>query len=157
LLLANAIYDYELLSKEAVPKLLNLSKFSLRTLFRRKKSGDNGFGFSKHIQDFLSTDSVGKYMFRELNRLKQEKQNASWERLWMGGFGELTLIGPMLLMVLHRDLNTSIITASVATVLFAIFLAVTARSFAGKDILAAVAAYAAVLVVFVSTSMTPIS
>jgi hypothetical protein len=96
-------------------------------------------------------------MFRELNRsirLEREKENAFWER----GFGGIALMGPMLLlMVLRRDLNTSIITASVATVLFAIFLAVTARSLAGKDVLAAVAAYAAVLVVFVGTSMTPIS
>jgi hypothetical protein len=99
-------------------------------------------------------------MFRELNReirLEREKENAFWERLWMGGFGGIALIGPMLLMVLRRDLHTSIITASVATFLFASFLAVTVRSLEGKDILAAVAAYAAVLVVFVGTSMTPIS
>jgi predicted cation transporter len=63
----------------------------------------------------------------------------------------------MLLMVLHRDLHTSIITASVATVLFASFLAITARSLEGKNVLAAVAVYAAVLVVFVGTSLTPIS
>jgi hypothetical protein len=128
--------------------------------FGRKNHGDSDIEMSQDIRNFLSKDPKGKYMFRELNReirLDREKQNAFWERLWMGGFGGIALIGPMLLMVLHRDLNTSIITASVATVLFAIFLAVTARSLAGKDVLAAVAAYAAVLVVFVGTSMTPIS
>jgi hypothetical protein len=115
---------------------------------------------SQDVRHFLSADLKGKYMFRELNReirLEREKKNASWERLWMGAFGGIALIGPMHLMVLHRDLHTSIITASVATTLFAIFLAVTARNLAGKDVLAAVAAYAAVLVVFVGTSMTPIS
>jgi hypothetical protein len=99
-------------------------------------------------------------MFRELNReirLEREKENAFWERLWMGGFGGTALIGPMLLMVLRRDSHTSIITASVATFLFASFPAVAVRILEGKDVLAAVAAYAAVLVVFVGTSMTPIS
>jgi hypothetical protein len=103
-------------------------------------------------------------MFRELNRdirlereKERKKENDFWERLWMGGFGGIALIGPMLLMVLHRDLHTSIITASVATFLFASLLAVTARSLEGKDVLAAVAAYAAVLVVFVGTTLTPIS
>jgi hypothetical protein len=100
-----------------------------------------------------------KYLFRELNReirLQQETKKAFSERLWMGAFGGLALIGPMLLMVLHRDLNTSVITASVATILFALILAMMGRSLAGKDVLAATAAYAAVLVVFVGTSMAPI-
>lgn len=115
----------------------------------------------KRRQDLLSETPtlMQKYMFRELNReirLEREKKNAFSERLWMGAFGGIALIGPMLLMVLHRDLNTSIITASVATVLFALLLAVAARSLGGKDVLAATAAYAAVLVVFVGTSMAPI-
>jgi hypothetical protein len=99
-----------------------------------------------------------KYNFRELNReirLERQRKNAFSERLWMGGFGGIALIGPMLLMVLHRDLNTSITTASVATVLFALLLAVAGRNLGGNDVLAATAAYAAVLVVFVGTSMAP--
>lgn len=99
----------------------------------------------------------GKYMFRELNReirLAQERRKALLERLWMGAFGGVALIGPMLLMVLHRGLNTSVITATVATGLFTIVISINAKDLGGKDILATVAAYAAVLVVFVGTSLT---
>jgi hypothetical protein len=67
------------------------------------------------------------------------------------------LIGPMLLMVLNYNRNTTLIITSVATVVFTLMLAVFARGMAGKDVLAAVAAYAAVLVVFVGTSITPSS
>lgn len=63
----------------------------------------------------------------------------------------------MLLMVLNYTRNTTLITTSVATVVFTLMLAVFARGMAGKDVLGAVAAYAAVLVVFVGTSITPIS
>jgi len=99
-------------------------------------------------------------LFRELNReirLEREIKKAYSERLWMGAFGGVALIGPMLLMVLHRGLNTSIITASVATALFALLLAIGAKNLHGKDVLAATAAYAAVLVVFVGTSMAPVT
>jgi len=99
-------------------------------------------------------------MFRELNReirLERQKESAYSERLWMGIFGGVALIGPMLLMVLHRDRNTSVITTSVATLLFAVLLTRTARELEGKDVLAATAAYAAVLVVFVGASLAPVS
>lgn len=100
------------------------------------------------------------YNFRELDksgRLRREKAKAAYERLSMGAFGGITLIAPMLIMVLHRSLNTSLIVSSASTVLFALALALAARSLRGMDVLAATAAYAAVLVVFVGTSMTPIS
>ena len=157
--LANAIRDYEVLSEEDVPyPTPKPSKFLIAAIFGQKTSYEPDLEQLRQLHDARA--DWGTYMFRELNReirLEREKENAFWERLWMGGFGGIALIGPMLLMVLRRDLNTSIITASVATVLFAIFLAVTARSLAGKDVLAAVATYAAVFVVFVGTSMTPIS
>ena len=56
-----------------------------------------------------------KYNFRELDkisRLAREKSRASYERLWMGAFGGLALIAPMLLMSLDRSLKTSLITSS---------------------------------------------
>jgi hypothetical protein len=70
----------------------------------------------------------------------------------MALFGGVSLIGPMLIMTLHPSRNTSLITTSVATFLFAIALALGATDTAGKDVLAATAAYTAVLVVFVGTS-----
>lgn len=98
--------------------------------------------------------------FRELDkrgRLLRERKHDSLERLFLGSFGGIMLIGPMLLMVLNYSRNTTLITTSVATVLFTLMLAVFAHGMAGKDVLAAVAAYAAVLVVFVGTIITPLS
>lgn len=63
----------------------------------------------------------------------------------------------MILMVLKPDRNTSLVTVSVATVLFIRVLAIGGKGLGGKDVLAATAAYAAVLVVFVGTSMAPAS
>jgi hypothetical protein len=73
------------------------------------------------------------------------------ERITMGLLGGLALIGPMLLMVLHKDLLTTLLTVGVSTILFAAALSVFTQ-LQGETVLASVAAYAAVLVVFVGTS-----
>jgi hypothetical protein len=70
----------------------------------------------------------------------------------MALFGGVSLIVPMLVMTLYPSQNTSLTTTSIATFIFAIALAIGATDTAGKDVLAATAAYAAVLVVFVGTS-----
>ncbi|KAN0122865.1 hypothetical protein V8E51_001191, partial [Hyaloscypha variabilis] len=101
-----------------------------------------------------------KNNFRELDKAAREardKHKASSERLWMGSFGGLALIVPMLIMVLHRSVHGSLIVTSVGTVLFAVALALAARSLKGMDVLAATAAYAAVLVVFVGSSLPPVA
>jgi len=101
-----------------------------------------------------------KNNFREVDKAAREardKHKASSERLWMGSFGGLALIVPMLIMVLDRGVKTSLIVTSVGTVLFAFALALAARTLKGMDVLAATAAYAAVLVVFVGTSLPPVS
>jgi hypothetical protein len=103
---------------------------------------------------------VNRLKMRELDqrgRMLRMERNASLERLILGIFGGIMLLGPMLLMVLNYNRNTTLITTSVATVLFTLVLATFARGMAGKDVLAAVAAYAAVLVVFVGTSTAPLS
>ena len=70
----------------------------------------------------------------------------------MGVCGGLALITPMLLIVLHKDEVTTLATASVVNMLFALGLAFLGRKLKGQEVLACVAAYAAVLVVFVRTS-----
>jgi hypothetical protein len=70
----------------------------------------------------------------------------------MGVCGGLALIAPMLLMVLHKDQITTLATASVATMLFALGLAFLGENLKGQEVLACVAAHAAVLVVFVGTN-----
>ncbi|KAJ5629702.1 hypothetical protein N7528_003359 [Penicillium herquei] len=77
-----------------------------------------------------------------------------WERIFMGVCGGVALIAPMLLMVLHKTQATTLATTSVATILFALMLALLGKDLRGQDVLAAVAAYAAVLVVFVGASST---
>lgn len=93
--------------------------------------------------------------FREVGRAGREgreRHRLKIERLVMGIFGGVALIGPVILMVLHSSTATSLITTSVATVLFAMVLAVFGNKFTGQDVLGVTAAYAAVLVVFIGTS-----
>ena len=100
---------------------------------------------------------VGNLGFRELDPLgreKRSKKTALTERLFMAMFGGVALIAPMLIMTLHPSRNVSLVTTSFATFIFALILAVGATNSAGKDVLAATAAYAAVLVVFFGTNTT---
>lgn len=85
-------------------------------------------------------------------RNESERLALFLERFGMGILGGVALIGPMLIMVLHRDLLTTLLTTSVATVLFAGFLSYWGQSTNGETVLGMVAAYAAVLVVFVGTN-----
>lgn len=71
-----------------------------------------------------------------------------WERITMGLLGGIAFIAPMLMMVLHQDLLTTLITVSASTILFAAALSFFTQ-LQGEKVLASVAAYAAVLVVFV--------
>jgi hypothetical protein len=75
-------------------------------------------------------------------------------RLSMALFGAIALISPTLIMSLRSSLHTSLITTSVATVLFGLALAFGATDSSGKDVLAATSAYCAVLIVFVGTSLS---
>ena len=74
-----------------------------------------------------------------------------WQRITMGFLGGLALIGPMLFMVLYKDLLATLLTVSVSTIVFAAALAFFTQ-LRGETVLASVAAYAAVLVVFVGSS-----
>lgn len=108
----------------------------------------------------VAEKTAGNLGFRELDQKGREERSqkqAFTERVVMAMFGGAALIGPMLIMTLHPSRNTSLITVSVATFVFALALAFIARDSAGKDVLGATAAYAAVLVVFVGTSMAPTS
>ncbi|TVY39656.1 hypothetical protein LOCC1_G008226 [Lachnellula occidentalis] len=73
------------------------------------------------------------------------------ERLMYGIVGGLALIGPMLVMVLHNTVLTSLLTVSVATILFA-GLSALYLEIGPMQLIGATAAYAAVLVVFVGTT-----
>jgi hypothetical protein len=76
---------------------------------------------------------------------------SAWKRFYTAILGSLALLAPMLLMVLHHDQTTSLATVCVSVVLFAL-----AAAFFLKESLATVvsivAAYTAVLIVFVGTT-----
>jgi hypothetical protein len=73
------------------------------------------------------------------------------ERIGMACLGGMFLIGPMLIMVLHPSRLTSLLTSSMCVLAFGLVLS----WFLEKpfEVLSAAAAYAAVLVVFVGTSV----
>lgn len=102
----------------------------------------------------------GELNFRQLNKEVRDdlvRRQTFTERLWMGGFRGIALIGPVLLISLNRHLVTSLVTCSVETALFTLILAKLAKNLKGQEFSGATAAYAAVLVVFVGTSTIPIS
>ena len=92
--------------------------------------------------------------FRQRTLVNKERSfKAFLLRFFMALFGGVALVGPMILMVLHHDRTTSLSTTSVAVFLFAIVVACFSK--AGPEaITGAVAAYAAVLVVFVGTGQS---
>jgi hypothetical protein len=69
----------------------------------------------------------------------------------MAIFGGAALIGPMLLMVLYKPPLTLQLIESIAVFVFALVVAIFSNA-EPETVLAALAAYAAVLVVFVRTS-----
>ena len=122
--------------------------FKLMAKLRRNRSQPSNI--AKRMRS-----KAGNLGFRELDqdgRISRQREKAFTERVVMAMFGGIALIGPMLIMTLHKSENTSLITVSVATFIFALVMAVAAKESAGKDVLGATAAYAAVLVVFVGTS-----
>jgi hypothetical protein len=86
---------------------------------------------------------------RYVNRDRSIK--AFWKRLLIALFGGTTLVGPMLIMKLHDGRATALATTSVAVFLFAICIAKFSNALP-EVIVSAVAAYAAVLVVFVGVN-----
>ncbi|KAI0153050.1 hypothetical protein GGR57DRAFT_154370 [Xylariaceae sp. FL1272] len=89
-----------------------------------------------------------------VGRSTLRRKSAFSSRLAMALFGGIALIVPTIIMALHQSVQTCLITTSVATVVFAVILAFGARDATGKDVLAATAAYTAVLVVFLGSSVS---
>lgn len=71
----------------------------------------------------------------------------------MALFGGIALIIPTVIMAKFEGINISLIITSVLVFIFALILAFGATDSTGKDVLGMTAAYTAVLVVFVGTSI----
>ena len=76
---------------------------------------------------------------------------AFWKRFYFAMFGGIAPVGPMLLMVFYKHRLTSLLTVSVSVFVFGLGMAKYSTA-NPEGIMAAVAAYAAVLIVFVGTS-----
>lgn len=124
--------------------------FKVRDWVKYTRFPDKAPGGDYHLST-LQFRVIDGYITQE----RKEKQERG-ERLAMAIFGGGALIGPTLIMTLHSGLTTSLVTVCLATLFFALALA-RFSTYSGKDILAATAAYAAVLVVFVGTSLSPSS
>ncbi|KAI8951208.1 hypothetical protein F4801DRAFT_304588 [Xylaria longipes] len=88
-------------------------------------------------------------IFKQRNKVNRDR---SWKafilRFSMALFGGIALIGPMLLMVLHKDMTTDLATTSGAVFIVAIIISIYSTA-TPEGIVGTIAAYAAVLVVFV--------
>jgi len=89
-------------------------------------------------------------------------RDVNYQQAWIKGFqirfggavlGGVFLIFPMWLIILHRTLYTGLVTATVLVVVFGLIMALSLSTL--MDVVSATAAYAAVLVVFVSLTTTP--
>lgn len=89
-----------------------------------------------------------------MSRAQRAKKLASTSRLAMALFGGMALIIPTVIMAKFEGVNVSLITTSVSVIIFGFILAYGATDSTGKDVLAATAAYTAVLVVFIGTSLS---
>jgi len=83
--------------------------------------------------------------------IRQREVEAIGRRFGVALVGGMALLIPMLIMVLHKDLLTTLLTVSVAIIIFSVLIAIYSHQ-TTSEILTLTAAYAAVLVVFVGTS-----
>lgn len=81
------------------------------------------------------------------------RKGALASRLVMTTFGGVTLMTPTIIMAKVNRLNVSLGVTSAFVFVFGIIMAFGAKDGTGKDVLAATAAYAAVLVVFIGTTL----
>jgi VIT1/CCC1 family predicted Fe2+/Mn2+ transporter len=123
---------------------------------------NSGIQISKQLATVATGNDVklkeiGSLGFRELDkrrRLERERLGTFMLRLRMGLFGGVALLVPIIIMALIPNLVIGLIVTSVATVLFSVVIVTYATDSSGKDVLASTAAYAAVLAVFIGTSLT---
>lgn len=89
------------------------------------------------------------------DRLWKEQRSVSklLNRIRMALFGGVVVVAPMLVMALHRTLLTTLLTTSLVVLVVGLVLAWMMDTAEPKDILTATAAYAAILVVFVGTTL----
>jgi len=97
--------------------------------------------------------AAGNWGYRGLD--EHLRDQAFSARLNMAVFGGTALYIPMLIMTINPSTIKGLLTVLLSTFLFGFLLAIGATDSAGKDVLAATAAYAGVLVVFAGSLPIP--
>lgn len=107
---------------------------------------------AEDFHGYHDDDPYEKLPFDQCTGINNERSvKAFLQRLVLALFGGVVLVGPMLLMVLLNNQTVSLATTSVAVFVFA--LVVSAYSNGPAEVaVGVVAAYAAVMVVFVGAS-----
>ncbi len=143
--------DWDLMVDHAFKAGNNLSKDPFLLSSERKISYDmmrNAGLTGSPFEDDYEHEKEGRL---PLGQRRSVTLKALVGRFIVALLGGVALIGPMLIMVLHNDQTTKLATTSVAVFLFAALMAI--YSTAPPEILVSVvAAYAAVLVVFVGAN-----
>ena len=110
--------------------------------------------FSLNEEDFEYYASRAVRRSTEVETFKQirKEQARLLRKIGAAVFGGLALIAPMLIMLLHPSIITVTVTTSVFVLVVSFLVAIAMKDTEPKDVVAATAAYAAVLVVFVGGS-----
>ena len=150
---ATAIRDWELIVKNSGQKDDPFILRGSRALNVRLMN-EAGLTRENHARLELCKDYANPQLpFDSRGNIKsRSKLKAFWARFYMAMFGGIALIGPMILMVLKTSLVTALVTVSLSVFLFGLALAIFFTDVGPETVLASVAGYAAVLVVFVGTS-----
>jgi len=112
---------------------------------------DPDYKFPKRGHDVPVPEYAGYGGFSHTRDTEGQLSRDFWARLRVAILTGLSLIAPMLFMKLYDNLIAQLTTASVAVLLLGAILAYL-EEMQKKDVVAATAAYAAVLVVFIGTS-----
>lgn len=161
MIIAQACKDYDYMIEKAAAKLDDPFRITTDTQLGRILISDAGI-FSRHSYEGkaprlnlgVDADDYGDWNLLPAplrrHHIGQREYLAKRGRLWAALFVGVALIAPMLIMVLHSTLVTTLVTSSVATLLFALLVAL-GSGWEDDKVVSAVAAYAAVMVVFVGT------
>ncbi|UKZ67752.1 uncharacterized protein TrAtP1_008910 [Trichoderma atroviride] len=80
-----------------------------------------------NVRNGVIDEAIGPVGFREIDqagRIHRAKRKAFTTRGIFALLGEISLIGPILIMTLHASTSTNLITVSVATLIFALVMRV---------------------------------
>ncbi|KAK5047299.1 hypothetical protein LTR84_006821 [Exophiala bonariae] len=99
----------------------------------------------------IASMKIDKRHEQTRDKIREERKLLVW-KMSLASFSGLTLLIPTLIMVLHPGIITALVTTSVFVLVVGVILSTLMTDADPKDVVAATAAYTAVLVVFVGTS-----